>query len=119
MTRPAIVNFLINDMENFEKQWAVALKRAKIKSQIPLALREENLSKEIAYWKEELKRRIFDKDIVHVRQVYNQLTKLLATLCIVKIQRIRANEIPGFENDVIKKYFSDGAKLSLIIDKLK
>lgn len=91
-------------MESFESQWAIALKKTKLTSKIPLNTKQENILDQIKYNKARLRDALKSKNENQSWAIYKKLIKLRVNLFVFQIQQIKKNDM-AVTQEVVKKYF--------------
>lgn len=75
--------------DNFEQQWAMALKKAKTKSRMPVEARINNIKEQILLQRLELAKNIYEQKDDGVRQKARKLIQLRAKLCALQLLQIK------------------------------
>ena len=88
-------------MNDFERQWAVALKKSQIKNKqtkiIPVDVWEKQVQEEINYFKTELKKYIAVKNKEKIKEILEKLFTLRAEQMIISLRK--EQEKKGFYKD--------------------
>lgn len=78
-------------MKSFETQWAVALKKTKLSSKIPLNTKQENVLDQIKYNKARLKEALKSRNKTVAWAIYKKLVQSRARLFALKLQQTKNN----------------------------
>lgn len=108
-------------MDDFERQWAIALKKGQMQNKqskqadaVPLNIKKTQVKEEMDYFKEELKKYIRVKNIEKIEEILKKLFALRGEQ--IEIFTKEMKEDYGFINEYelekeISKYFLDCKKL--------
>lgn len=106
---------------DFEQQWAVALKKSASKAKVPIGDRKNNIIQKIKLKKEQFKTLIKNKQKPQVEALYKELIYLRAEFCAFQITQDRKNYGRVDKKDEIKQinsYTKDCINLYNIINSL-
>ncbi|MBI5254621.1 hypothetical protein HY932_02470 [Candidatus Falkowbacteria bacterium] len=106
-------------MESFESQWAVALKKTKLTSKIPLNTKQENVLDQIKYNKARLKDALKSKNKNLSWAIYKKLVQSRARLFALKLQQAKNNGIiitEGMAEKELRAYIKDCKRLARAIN---
>lgn len=112
-------------MNDFERQWAVALKKSQTQNKqtkiVPVDVWKKQVQEEMDYFKTELKKYIKVKNIEKIEEILEKLFALRAEQ--IKIFASEQQEQFGFISETrlekeIKKYYADCATLLKTTEKL-
>ncbi len=107
-------------MNDFEQQMAVAMKKAKNKSKMPIEARKNLMLEKIKSLKNTLKRNIKEGDKPKIKETYKTLVNLRAKLSVLQILEIKKNyDVDSMEKEdnIIYNYVTDCTKLKKAINK--
>lgn len=106
-------------MSDFEAQWAVALKKTKTTSKIPLNTKQENVLDQIKYNKARLKEALKNKNKNQSWTIYKKLVQLRARLFTLKLQQSKTKNLSLNESTVaeaLHAYIQDCKRLAQAIN---
>ena len=113
-------------MDNFEAQWAVALKKSQQKTTVtqkntlPLNTLEEQIQEEMDYFKKKLLDNIEKKEKTEAQKTLKKLYNIRARKLNLDIKKLEENygtALKTFVEDLIKKYYYDCYNLTMIVNQ--
>ena len=115
----AICYLLSEYMESFETQWAIALKKTKVTSKIPLDTKQENVLDQIKYNKARLKEALKSKNKTVAWAIYKALVQSRARLFALKLQQTKNNGTmitEGLAEKEVRAYVKDCKRLARAVN---
>lgn len=108
-------------MDNFERQWAVAMKKTNLKAKIPLQTNEDDILELLKLKKEQLNTAIKEKNQVQAEKILKTITKENERLLILRLRKIQ--EKNGYLDErvaqkFVTKHLTVCAQLTLLVRSL-
>lgn len=101
-------------MSNQQKQWAIALKKANLKTGVSLELKQKNTVDKIKFQKDLLLKALAEKNFISIKSIFKKIIKLRADLLIISLAKRKKTEFLSEKNinQQVKKYFEQCHQLA-------
>jgi hypothetical protein len=108
-------------MSDFEQQWAVALKKTKLKTKVPLQANEDEIVELLKLKKEQLNTAITERDKISAEKILKTIIKENEKLLLLRLQKIQEKSA-YLDEDLVKtfvtKHLQNCGKLVLLVKSL-